>query len=84
MLGVGGALSLPMAGLLAEHYDFPMLTGSLWEVILGTTLVGAGTGIGYAAMPALINAHRGRPVGGWIFHRTGRHAQRSRSGEEPP
>jgi MFS family permease len=33
------------------------LTGSLWEVILGTTVVGAGTGIGYAAMPALINAH---------------------------
>lgn len=32
-------------------------TGSLWEIIVGTTIVGAGTGIGYAAMPALINAH---------------------------
>jgi cyanate permease len=32
-------------------------TGSLWEVIVGTTVVGIGTGIGYAAMPALINAH---------------------------
>ena len=32
-------------------------TGSLWEVIVGSTLVGAGTGIGYAAMPTLINAN---------------------------
>jgi MFS family permease len=32
------------------------LTGELWEIILGTTVVGFGTGIGYAAMPSLINA----------------------------
>ncbi|GAA3613601.1 MFS transporter [Kineosporia mesophila] len=32
-------------------------TDSLWQVIVGTTVVGAGTGIGYAAMPAIINAH---------------------------
>jgi MFS family permease len=31
--------------------------GSLWEVIVGSTVVGAGTGIGYAAMPTLINRH---------------------------
>lgn len=30
---------------------------SLWQVVVGATIVGAGTGIGYAAMPALINAH---------------------------
>ena len=30
-------------------------TGSIWYVVLGSTIVGAGTGIGYAAMPALIN-----------------------------
>ncbi|NRQ50004.1 MFS transporter [Aeromicrobium stalagmiti] len=30
---------------------------SLWQVIVGATIVGAGTGVGYAAMPALINAH---------------------------
>ncbi|AWB91544.1 MFS transporter [Aeromicrobium chenweiae] len=30
---------------------------SLWQVIVGSAIVGAGTGIGYAAMPALINAH---------------------------
>jgi MFS family permease len=32
-------------------------TGSLWEIIAGATIVGAGTGIGYAAMPSIINTH---------------------------
>jgi predicted MFS family arabinose efflux permease len=32
-------------------------SGSLFEVIVGTTVVGMGTGIGYAAMPSMINAH---------------------------
>jgi MFS family permease len=32
-------------------------SGSLWEVIVGATVVGIGTGIGYAAIPSLINAH---------------------------
>lgn len=32
-------------------------TGSIWYVVLGSTIIGAGTGIGYAAMPALINRH---------------------------
>ena len=31
-----------------------VLTGHLWEIVLGTTVAGAGTGIAYAAMPALI------------------------------
>jgi MFS family permease len=31
-----------------------VLTGQLWQVIVGTTLAGAGTGIAYAAIPALI------------------------------
>lgn len=30
---------------------------SLTQVVIGTTIIGAGTGIGFAAMPALINAH---------------------------
>ena len=30
------------------------LTAHLWEIIAGTTVAGAGTGIAYAAMPALI------------------------------
>lgn len=29
-------------------------TGALWQIIVGTTIAGAGTGIAYAAMPALI------------------------------
>ena len=32
-----------------------MLTDSIWQIVVGTTIVGAATGIGYAAMPALIN-----------------------------
>jgi MFS family permease len=31
-----------------------VLTGRLWEIVLGTTVVGAGIGIAFAAMPALI------------------------------
>lgn len=30
------------------------LTSALWQVVVGTTLAGAGTGIAYSAMPALI------------------------------
>jgi MFS family permease len=30
---------------------------SLWEIILGTSIVGLGTGIGYACLPSLINTH---------------------------
>ncbi|OHV32677.1 MFS transporter [Pseudofrankia sp. EUN1h] len=33
-----------------------LATGALWEIIVGTTIVGIGTGVGYAAMPSLINA----------------------------
>ena len=33
------------------------LTGHLWEVIAGTTLIGVGVAFGYAAMPTLINTH---------------------------
>ncbi len=32
-------------------------SGSLTQVIIGTTIVGMGTGIGYAAIPSMINAH---------------------------
>jgi MFS family permease len=30
---------------------------SLFQIIVGATIVGAGTAIGYATMPAIINAH---------------------------
>lgn len=34
-----------------------VLSAELWEIIVATTIIGAGTGIGYAAMPSLINAN---------------------------
>ncbi|KQS00917.1 MFS transporter [Williamsia sp. Leaf354] len=34
-----------------------VLTDSLWQIILGSTIVGAGTGIAYASLPSLINVH---------------------------
>jgi MFS family permease len=34
-----------------------VLTDSMLEVVLGNTIVGAGTGVGYATMPTLINRH---------------------------
>ena len=34
-----------------------VLTDSFWLVVVGSTIVGIGTGIGYAAIPTLINAH---------------------------
>jgi EmrB/QacA subfamily drug resistance transporter len=34
-----------------------VLSDNLTEVIVGATVVGIGTGIGYAALPSLINAH---------------------------
>lgn len=34
-----------------------VFTGSLTQVIIGATIVGAGTAVGYATMPAIINAH---------------------------
>ncbi|MGY1743901.1 MFS transporter [Blastococcus sp. SYSU D00695] len=37
-----------------------VFTGSLTEVVLGATVVGIGTSIGYASMPALINEHSPR------------------------
>lgn len=41
------------AGLLLRI----VLVGELWHVVLGTAIIGAGTGIGYASLPALINTH---------------------------
>jgi MFS family permease len=35
-------------------------TESIWYIVLGSTVVGTGTGIGYAAMPALINRNSPR------------------------
>lgn len=45
--------SIIAAGLVLRIFA----TGSLWEIIVGASIVGAGTGIGYATLPSLINAH---------------------------
>jgi MFS family permease len=37
-----------------------VFTGSFTEVVIGATVVGIGTSIGYASMPALINEHSPR------------------------
>jgi MFS family permease len=34
-----------------------VLVDQLWQVVLGTAIIGAGTGIGYATLPTLINSH---------------------------
>ncbi|MFT4262379.1 MAG: MFS transporter [Nocardioides sp.] len=34
-----------------------LLTGHLWEIVVGACVIGVGTGIGYAAMPTLINTN---------------------------
>lgn len=49
------------AGIIALGWVLRIfLTGSIAEVIIGTTIVGIGTGIGYAAMPGLINKYSPR------------------------
>jgi MFS family permease len=56
-IGANRTLSIGAAIVAAGWLERIFVTGSLWEVILGSTIVGAGTGIGYASMPALINAN---------------------------
>jgi MFS family permease len=58
MIIVWGAQRTLMVGALVVGLGWLLrivVTGSLWEVVLGSTIVGVGTGIGYAAMPTLIN-----------------------------
>ncbi|MFF7333277.1 MFS transporter [Streptomyces sp. NPDC008150] len=51
VLALGGAVIA--AGLVFRI----VAVDSLWEVVVGTSVVGAGTGVGYAALPSLINHH---------------------------
>jgi MFS family permease len=56
-VGANRTLSLGALIVAAGWLERIFATGSLWEVIAGSTIIGAGTGIGYASMPALINAN---------------------------
>jgi MFS family permease len=51
VLALGGVVIA--AGLIFRIFAVDYL----WEVILGSSVIGAGTGVGYAALPALINQH---------------------------
>lgn len=55
--GPARVLSLAGAVVAAGLIMRIVVTGALWEVIVGSAIVGVGTGIGYAALPSLINAH---------------------------
>lgn len=56
---IGGPRTLTVGALVvaAGWLLRIVATGSLWEIIVGTTIIGAGTGIGYASMPTIINAN---------------------------
>jgi MFS family permease len=51
VLALGGTIIA--LGLLVRIF----LVDDLWMIIAGATIVGAGSGIGYASLPALINHH---------------------------
>lgn len=55
----GGGRVLAVAGLVvaAGLVVRIVLVDDLWQIVLGATVVGLGTGIGYATLPSLINAH---------------------------
>jgi MFS family permease len=55
----GGGRVLTLAGLIIAAGLIMRIfaTGSLAEVVIGSAIVGVGTGVGYAALPSLISAH---------------------------
>ncbi|WP_182066516.1 MFS transporter [Curtobacterium sp. ME12] len=57
--GIGAGRTLAIGGaIVALGWVMRItITGTLWEVIVGSTIVGIGTGIGYAAIPALVSAN---------------------------
>jgi MFS family permease len=60
MIGVRGAPQTLALGAFIVAVGWVLrivMTAELWQVIVGTTVIGIGTGIGYAAMPSLINAY---------------------------
>ncbi|RPE77851.1 MULTISPECIES: MFS transporter [unclassified Frondihabitans] len=57
--GIGAGQTLAIGGfIVAVGWILRItVTGSLWEIVVGSTVVGIGTGIGYAAIPALVAAN---------------------------
>ncbi|OAA21748.1 Sugar transporter [Frankia sp. EI5c] len=54
----GGARTLALGAVIVAFgwVTRILFTGELWQIIVCNAVVGVGTGIGYAAMPSLINA----------------------------
>jgi len=59
----GGPQTLAIgAVIVAAGFLFRITVhADLWQIIVGSTIIGAGTGIGYAALPSIINAHTPAP-----------------------
>jgi MFS family permease len=55
----GGGAVLAVAGvvLAVGQVERIVITNTLWEVLVGVCLVGAGGALGYSALPALVNLH---------------------------
>jgi MFS family permease len=56
-LGAGKVLAISGAIVAAGLLVRIGLVDHLWQVVVGASIVGAGTGIGYATLPTLINSH---------------------------
>jgi len=60
LIGARGPSSTLALGAVVVAVGWAMrivVDDQLWQVVVGATVVGIGTGIGYAAIPSLINAH---------------------------
>lgn len=55
--GPGKVLALAGLILTAGLLLRIVLVDELWQIILGTAIIGAGSGVGYASLPSLINTH---------------------------
>ena len=56
-LGAGKVLAMSGVIVAAGLIVRIALVDHLWQVVLGASIVGAGTGFGYATLPTLINSH---------------------------
>lgn len=59
MVAIGASRTLALGALVVAlgWVERVALTDHIWQVTLGSTIIGIGTGIGYAAIPTLINTH---------------------------
>lgn len=55
--GAPQTLALGAALVALGWFERIVLVSNIWEIVVGSTIIGIGTGIGYAAMPTLINAN---------------------------